>query len=91
MRFESRKCVKNAPPRTPLGSLERSPIPPSWIWGREDRERVRDGKGGERESGGRERGKGGGRERGREGRTPSPSSKNSGYGLGVIPRCRCND
>jgi len=62
------------------------PRPPSWIWGREDRERVRDGKG----KGGKGKGRGG--KGGREGKgeggkgegkvNPPPPSKNSGHGLG---------
>ena len=52
-------------PRPRWGNLQRSPRPPSWIWGqwgREERERAREGKGkGE---------KGEGRVRGREGQIP---------------------
>ena len=41
-------------PQTPLGSLQRSPRPPSWIWGRcfVAGEGLGWGRGGEREGGG---------------------------------------
>jgi len=70
------------------GSLQRSPRPPSWVWGEgktgkglgTGREREGKGRGGE--------GKGEERERGREGKGKgrSPPSKNSGYGLGIERR-----
>jgi len=51
-------------PRPRWGSLQRSPRPPSWIWGPTSKEREREGRGGEERGGEKRRGKG----RGGEGR-----------------------
>ena len=49
-------------PRSRWGSLQRSPRPPSWIWGPTSKEREREGGEGRRGEGRRGKGREGGRE-----------------------------
>ena len=76
-------------PRPRWGSLQRSPRPPSWIWGPTSKEREREGgegKGGQGREGRRGEGKGG-KGRGGEGKghEPPPHYLEEVYAYGAPP------